>query len=64
MQIARFLPKGLLGIAYWYAVTPLHKFIFDGMLNGIAKASGFKTLEGPNITPFPRPNPKLSPAGS
>ncbi len=64
IQIARFLPKGLLGIAYWYAVTPLHKFIFDGMLTGIAKASGFKTLEGPHVAPFPRPKPKLSPAGS
>jgi uncharacterized protein YbjT (DUF2867 family) len=32
---ARFRPKGLLGILYWYAVLPLHNIVFGGMLNGI-----------------------------
>ena len=32
---ARFRPKGLLGILYWYAVVPLHNIVFGGMLNGI-----------------------------
>ncbi len=32
---ARFRPKGLLGILYWYAVLPLHNFVFGGMLRGI-----------------------------
>ncbi len=32
---ARFRPKGLLGILYWYAVLPLHNFVFGGMLKGI-----------------------------
>jgi uncharacterized protein YbjT (DUF2867 family) len=36
-QTARFLPKGLLGIAYWYAVLPFHAFVFAGMLNGIRR---------------------------
>lgn len=32
---ARFRPRGLLGIAYWYAVLPLHGFVFPVMLRGI-----------------------------
>ncbi|MBM3723996.1 MAG: SDR family oxidoreductase [Acidobacteria bacterium] len=36
-QTATFDPKGLLGRAYWYAVSPLHHFIFGGMLQGIAR---------------------------
>jgi uncharacterized protein YbjT (DUF2867 family) len=36
---ARFRPKGLLGLAYWYAVLPLHHFVFRGMLRGIASAA-------------------------
>ena len=42
IQIARFLPLGLPGLAYWYAVTPFHAFIFSGMLNGVARASRCK----------------------
>lgn len=34
-QAARFRPKGLLGLAYWYAVLPLHGIVFKGMLRGI-----------------------------
>ena len=36
---ARFRPKGLLGILYWYAVLPLHNIVFGGMLSGIRKAA-------------------------
>ena len=36
-QTARFAPRGLLGMAYWYAVVPLHHFVFRGMLNGICR---------------------------
>ena len=38
-QTARFLPRGLLGLAYWYAVLPVHAFVFRGMLNGIRTAA-------------------------
>jgi uncharacterized protein YbjT (DUF2867 family) len=38
-QTARFLPKGLLGLAYWYAVLPVHGFVFRGMLGGIRRAA-------------------------
>jgi len=36
-QVARFQPRGLLGILYWYAVSPLHHFVFQGMLRGIER---------------------------
>ncbi|MDY0164340.1 SDR family oxidoreductase [Desulfobotulus sp.] len=39
-QMSRFLPKGLLGIVYWYALLPFHHLIFKGMLGRIAEASG------------------------
>ena len=38
-QTARFRPRGLLGIAYWYAVLPFHHVVFQGMLNGIRDAA-------------------------
>ncbi len=36
-QEARFHPRGLLGLAYWYAVAPLHGIVFRGMLDGIRR---------------------------
>lgn len=36
---ARFRPKGLLGILYWYSVLPLHHVVFSGMLGGIKRAA-------------------------
>ena len=39
IQTARFKPKGLMGLAYWYAVMPLHGLVFGGMLRGIRRAA-------------------------
>lgn len=36
-QTATFRPKGLWGRLYWYTMLPFHYFIFEGMLNRIAK---------------------------
>lgn len=38
IMTARFRPRGLLGLAYWYAVLPLHGLVFPVMLRGISKA--------------------------
>ncbi len=38
-QNATFRPKGLLGRAYWYSMYPFHYFIFEGMINRIAKGN-------------------------
>lgn len=39
VMTARFRPRGLLGILYWYAVLPLHGIVFRGMLKGIVRAA-------------------------
>lgn len=36
-QTARFHPRGLLGRLYWIAVAPFHRFVFPGLLAGIAR---------------------------
>lgn len=35
-QTAIFEPRGVAGLLYWYALYPLHRLIFRGMLRGIA----------------------------
>jgi uncharacterized protein YbjT (DUF2867 family) len=37
-QTALFDPLGLFGLAYWYALYPVHKLVFAGMLRGIVRA--------------------------
>ncbi|MBM4057040.1 MAG: DUF2867 domain-containing protein, partial [Planctomycetes bacterium] len=34
-----FDPKGLFGLAYWYAIWPLHELVFRQMLAGIVRAA-------------------------
>ena len=46
-QIARFLPRGVLGRLYWYTLVPVHGMLFKGMLRGIAKKMGSSILQGP-----------------
>ena len=38
-QIARFKPRGLGGILYWYSVLPFHGVVFRGMVGGIRRAA-------------------------
>jgi uncharacterized protein YbjT (DUF2867 family) len=38
-QTALFDPVGLAGLAYWYLVYPLHRIVFRGMLEHIARAA-------------------------
>ena len=46
-QYARFKPRGLFGLLYWYLVLPFHNLVFSGMLRGIARASGAEIVLGP-----------------
>ncbi|MFM7041380.1 MAG: SDR family oxidoreductase, partial [Planctomycetaceae bacterium] len=39
VMTARFRPRGLFGLLYWYAVVPLHEIVFGGMLRGIRKTA-------------------------
>ena len=41
-QTAIFDPVGLLGLAYWYALYPLHQLVFAGMLRGIVAATDLR----------------------
>jgi hypothetical protein len=38
-QTAIFDPVGLLGLAYWYVLYPVHCIVFAGMLKGIMSAT-------------------------
>lgn len=38
-QTAKFRPKGLFGLVYWYLVVPLHGIVFKGMMQGIRRAA-------------------------
>ena len=44
---SRFLPKGLLGIVYWYILYPFHQYIYRGILKSIARSIGEPILMGP-----------------
>jgi hypothetical protein len=35
-QVARFYPRGVWGLLYWYGVYPLHRLVFRGMAHRIA----------------------------
>lgn len=37
---ARFMPRGLAGLIYWYALYPVHHWIFKGMLRRMARQAG------------------------
>jgi uncharacterized protein YbjT (DUF2867 family) len=37
IQTAFFQPRGLLGIAYWYLLYPIHQVMFSGMAHAIAR---------------------------
>ena len=50
-QIARFQPRGLLGILYWFAVMPLHGYVFRSMLRGIREAAEAGVAETKNGEP-------------
>jgi uncharacterized protein YbjT (DUF2867 family) len=51
-QTALFDAKGVLGRMYWYAVLPLHHFVFNGTLSGIERECR-ALVEGPATCPLP-----------
>ena len=42
VQTARYYPRGLWGLVYWYGVYPLHALVFKGMAAAIARAAAGK----------------------
>jgi len=51
IQTARFIPKGLAGLAYWYAILPLHGFVFNGMIQGIRRTAEALARQEPDPGP-------------
>lgn len=44
---AKFKPRGLMGIVYWYSVLPLHGIVFRSMLRGLQRAAEAAAKERP-----------------
>jgi hypothetical protein len=47
-MVARFLPRGLAGLVYWYSLLPAHQWLFEGMLRTVARRTGKRVLAGPD----------------
>jgi hypothetical protein len=45
---ARFWPRGLFGLLYWWMVTLLHGYVFRGLLRGIGQSLGKDILQPPD----------------
>jgi uncharacterized protein YbjT (DUF2867 family) len=54
-MLSKFMPKGIMGILYWYGLYPFHEWVFHGMLTGIARSINRPVLKGPE-----RFTPKLT----
>jgi uncharacterized protein YbjT (DUF2867 family) len=46
-QSTRFMPKGLVGILYWYLFDPFHRLLYPNLLKGISKAIKKPIIKGP-----------------
>ncbi|HSO19729.1 MAG TPA: SDR family oxidoreductase [Desulfosarcina sp.] len=51
-MVSRFLPRGLAGILYWYALLPTHRWLFEGMLRSVARRTGLAVRRGPEKVPL------------
>ncbi|QJT09917.1 SDR family oxidoreductase [Oceanidesulfovibrio marinus] len=49
-QTSNFLPRGMLGLAYWWSTYPLHLYIFRGTLTAIARRLDAAIIDGPKWT--------------
>ncbi|MHC1725527.1 MAG: SDR family oxidoreductase [Syntrophobacteraceae bacterium] len=56
-QLSRFLPKGMVGLIYWYVLYLAHEWLFRGMLRTISRAVGMPVVKGPE-----RFTPKIHPS--
>jgi uncharacterized protein YbjT (DUF2867 family) len=46
-MIGRFLPKGLWGLVYWYALYPFHAWVYRGVLKNLARRINRPVERGP-----------------
>jgi len=59
--LASFRPRGLWGLAYWWAMYPAHGLLFPAMLRNIARAAGARVLRGPAATSAKATSAKAQP---
>jgi len=56
-QTAIFDPVGLWGLAYWYALFPLHELVFRGMIRNLGRAAVVVAPETKSVNPTaPKPS--------
>jgi uncharacterized protein YbjT (DUF2867 family) len=41
-QTAKYYPRGLFGLLYWYGIYPVHALVFRGMIRAIGRAAELK----------------------
>lgn len=58
-QTAEFEPLGLAGLLYWYALYPIHQWIFAGMLRSLAAAAEGERDRGRRVSSPVLPNSPL-----
>ena len=59
-QTATFDPVGLSGLAYWYALFPVHELVFRGMIRNLGRAAVAGAVEAEHVlSPVPEPSPPL-----
>jgi hypothetical protein len=46
-QLSKFVPYGIFGILYWYALAPAHRLIFRGLLRNLARSTKGEIVQGP-----------------
>ncbi len=56
---ARFLPRGLAGMIYWWAIYPMHSIVFKGMAKSMLKQTSCTVLEGPILVEGAAPRCRL-----
>lgn len=57
---SKFLPRGLAGLAYWYALLWPHNLVFAGLLRGLADTLGVAFVTPPRrFTPHPAASCRL-----
>ena len=58
-QTTIFDPAGLVGLAYWYTLYPLHRWVFAHMLNGIVRAMRPTARARPDTAPPLQPGANI-----
>lgn len=56
---ARFLPRGVAGLLYWWSVYPLHGMVFKGMARALADQCHCQVVDGPVKVKGPAPKCRI-----